>query len=196
MTAGCPCEGILGSEDGRDMIYHLHVQLLGITPLIWRRILVPGEVSLYRLNLLIQRGMGWKNAHLSEFNIDGRKYGATEQDHFAEGIYEFKKFKLSEVVSGVGKSFLFTYDFGDDWQHKVVVEDIFAREKEVKYPLCIAGERACPPEDIGGIYGYDDFLEAISDPKHESHADYKAWAKKFDPEKFDVDKATKAMQRR
>jgi hypothetical protein len=178
------------------MIYQLHVQLLGITPLIWRRIQVSGDVSLFRLNLLIQRAMGWKNSHLSEFNIDGRKYGATEQDHFAEGIYEFKKFKLSEVVADVVKSFLYTYDFGDDWQHKVVVEDISAREKEVKYPLCIAGERACPPEDVGGIYGYDDFLEAISDPKHENHADYKAWAKKFDPAMFDVDKANKAMQRK
>lgn len=178
------------------MIYQLHVQLLGITPLIWRRIQVPGDVSLYRLNLLIQRAMGWKNTHLSEFNIDGRRYGATEQDHFAEGIYEFKKFKLSEVVTAAGESFLFTYDFGDDWQHKVVVEDIFAREKEVAYPRCIGGERACPPEDVGGIYGYDDFLEAISDPKHESHADYKAWIKKFNPERFDVEKATKAMQKK
>ncbi|WP_243357983.1 plasmid pRiA4b ORF-3 family protein [Fundidesulfovibrio terrae] len=178
------------------MIYQLHVQLLGITPLIWRRIQVPGEVSLFRLNLLIQRAMGWKNTHLSEFNIDSRKYGATEQDHFAEGVYEFKKFKLSQVVTAAGQSFLYAYDFGDDWLHKVVVEDILARENEVKYPLCIAGERACPPEDVGGIYGYDDFLEAISDPKHESHADYKTWIKKFDPENFDVDKATKAMQRR
>lgn len=178
------------------MIYQLHVQLIGITPLIWRRIQVPGEVSLYRLNLLIQRAMGWKNAHLSEFNIDGRRYGATEQDHFAEGIYEFKRFKLSQVVTVSGKSFLFTYDFGDDWEHKVVVEDILAREKEVKYPRCIAGASACPPEDVGGIYGYDDFLKVISDPKHESHAEYKAWIKKFDPNLFDVNKATKAMQRK
>lgn len=178
------------------MIYQLHVQLLGTDPLIWRRIQVPGEVSLYRLNLLIQRAMGWKNAHLSEFNIDGRKYGATEQDHFAEGIYEFKKFKLSNVVTEIGGSFLYVYDFGDDWQHKVVVEDIFAREKEVKYPLCIAGASACPPEDVGGIYGYDDFLGAISDPKHENHVEYKTWAGKFDPEIFDVEKAKKAMQRR
>lgn len=96
-----------------------------------------------------------------------------------------------------GKRFQFTYeyDFGDCWQHEVIFEGCLRAEKGGRYPVCVEGERACPPEDVGGVWGYAEFLEAIADPKHEQHDDFVEWAGDFDPEEFDAGKTTKAMRR-
>ena len=105
--------------------------------------------------------------------------------------------KISEIIPKDGKRFQFTYeyDFGDDWQHEVIFEGCLRAEKGGRYPVCVEGERACPPEDVGGVWGYVEFLEAIADPKHEEHERMLEWAGEFDAEKFNAGKATKLMRR-
>jgi hypothetical protein len=146
--------------------------------------------------MLILRAMGWENTHLCEFEINGRKYGYSEFDEYGDGILEFRDFVVSKVLADEVKKFKFMYDFGDDWQHEIVVEDIFAEVVGVKYPLCIDGERACPPEDVGGVYGYEEYLQVISDPGDDQYKNMLEWRGPFDPEKFDKLEATKKMQKR
>ena len=105
--------------------------------------------------------------------------------------------KISEIVPKDGKRFrfLYEYDFGDGWEHEVLFEGCLRAEKGGRYPLCVEGERNCPPEDVGGVRGYAEFLEAIADPKHEQHDNFVEWAGDFDPEEFDAGETTKAMRR-
>ena len=105
--------------------------------------------------------------------------------------------KISEIVPKNGKrfQFLYEYDFGDGWSHEVVFEGCLRAESGQRYPLCLEGERACPPENVGGIWGYAEFLEAMADPNHEQHEEFLEWRGPFDPEKFDAVKTTKAMRR-
>jgi len=178
------------------MIYQLHIVLKESNPPIWRRIQVSGRVTLYRLNLLIQRAMGWENMHLSEFKINEKTYADTNYDEYGEGFLEYKDYRVSKSLPGEGGKFLYTYDFGDDWCHEVTVEKIFKEEEGVKYPRCIDGERACPPEDVGGISGYEEYLEAIVDPDHDDHETFMNWRGPYESEEFDEDEATKRMQKR
>ncbi len=178
------------------MIFQMHIELLGIEPAIWRKIQVKSGTTLHRLNLLIQRAMGWENSHLSEFEIDGKRYGATEIDDYGEGLLEFRNYKITQSLLPKDLNFTFSYDFGDGWMHEVIVEDIFKPESGVTYPRCIDGEMACPPEDVGGVSGYEEYLDAIMDPDHEEHEAFLEWRGSFDPEHFDKDVATKIMQKR
>jgi len=178
------------------MIYQLHIVLKETNPPIWRRIQVSSRVTLYRLNLLIQRAMGWENMHLSEFKINETRYADSNYDEYDEGFLEYKDHRVSKCLPGEGGKFLYTYDFGDDWSHEVTVEKIFKEEEGVKYPLCIDGERACPPEDVGGIPGYEEYVVAMFDPTHDNHDAFMQWRGPYDPEKFDKVQATKRMQKR
>ena len=178
------------------MIYQMHIRLLETEPPIWRKIQVSGRIKLYRLALLLLRAMGWENTHLCEFEIDGKKYGYSEFDEYGDGVLEFKDFVVSKVLTDKVKKFEFVYDFGDDWTHEVVVEDIFTEVVGVKYPLCIDGERACPPEDVGGVYGYDEYLEILADPSDEQYKNMLEWRGPYDSEKFDKLEATKRMQKK
>ncbi len=144
--------------------------------------------------------MGWTNSHLHQFEIDGERYGDPEL--IDDGFEDFECVdstitKISAIVPKDGKRFQFTYeyDFGDCWKHDVLFEGCLKAEKGGRYPLCVEGERACPPEDVGGIGGYEEFLEALADPKHEQHDDFVEWRGPFDAEAFDAEKATKAMRR-
>jgi len=169
-------------------IYQLKITLRGSKPPIWRRILVPGRSTLPDLNLMIQAAMGWGNCHLHSFTIDDVDYAMTDPDWDDWGSEDETGVRLDRVVPYAGVRFTFLYDFGDGWDHQVVVEKILPPEPGVKYPVCIAGKRRCPPEDVGGIWGYGDFLAAIRDPNHEEHAEYLEWiGGSFDPEEFDVD---------
>ncbi|MCB0065506.1 MAG: plasmid pRiA4b ORF-3 family protein, partial [Caldilineaceae bacterium] len=156
--------------------------------------------TLDKLHEHIQTAMGWTNSHLHQFEIDGERYGDPEliDDGFEDfHCVDSTVTKISEIVPKDGKRFRFTYeyDFGDDWQHEVIFDGCLRAEKGQRYPICVEGERACPPEDVGGVWGYAEFLEAIADPKHEQHDDFVEWAGDFDPEEFDAAKTTKAMRR-
>lgn len=194
-------EAMLGDEKAKsDNVYQFKITLLESQPPIWRRIQVE-DCTLDKLHEHIQTAMGWTNSHLHHFEIKGKRYGDPELLDDGVGdmdIEDSTTTMLSEIVPKNGKRFRFVYeyDFGDGWQHEILFEGCPKPEKGKKLPLCLEGERACPPEDIGGIGGYEHFLEVIADPQHEEHADMREWVGgKFDAEKFDPKAATKAMKK-
>jgi hypothetical protein len=191
-------EGI-GSIPASERLYQFKVTLLESSPPIWRRTQVK-NCTLDKLHEHIQTAMGWTNTHLHQFDIGGESYGDPEL--LNDGFDDFECIdstvtKIRDVVPQDGKrfAFLYKYDFGDGWTHEVLFEGCLRAVRGGRYPLCLEGERSCPPEDVGGVWGYDDFLEALANPKHEEHETYLEWAGEFDPEKFDAAKATKAMRR-
>jgi hypothetical protein len=172
-----------------DKIYQIKVGLLEINPLIWRCFLIPANVTLHRLHLVLQDVMGWQNYHLYRFKIGKKEYSIPNPDN---DFYEldFKnsyQAKLGNLIKEKGSIFVYEYDFGDGWEHQLLVEDIIDRDPKKRYPLCIAGENASPHEDSGGPYGYMEMLEIIKNPYHEEFHSTRTWlGKKFDPYKFDL----------
>src|SRR5947209_566825 len=145
--------------------------------------------------------MGCTNSHLHHFKLGEQLYGDPElmQENFEELEYkDSTTTKISDILPKTSKRlrFQYEYDFGDSWYHEVLFEGIVRAESTVKYPLCLEGARACPPDDCGGIWGYADFVEAFQNPDHERHEELMEWVGgRFDPEKFDPAKATKAMRK-
>lgn len=189
----------IGAIPASERLYQFKITLLESRPPIWRRIQVKNG-SLDKLHEHIQTSMGWTNSHLHQFKVDGERYGDPELLECGEpdfGYIESTVTRIDEVVPQDGNRFQFTYeyDFGDGWQHEVIFEGCLCAEKGGRYPVCVEGERACPPEDVGGVGGYVEYLEAIGDPKHEKHDRMLEWAGEFDPEEFDAEKVTKAMRR-
>lgn len=174
-------------------IYRLKITLRGLRPPIWRRIEVPGNAPLDHLDLMIQAAMGWYNCHLHCFTIGQTIFGMRD-DEFDLDFEDETEYRLRDVVGREKERFCYTYDFGDDWEHDVRVEKIMPPEAGVTYPRCTGGARACPPEDVGGSWGYADFLDAIQDPRHEEHESFLEWVGgTFDPEAFDAKKADAAV---
>ena len=181
-------------------VYQLKITLRGTTPPIWRRIQVK-DGTLDKLHERIQTAVGWTNSHLHHFQIGERRYGdpVLLGDNFAEtGYADSTVTKLSDVVPKTGNRLVFEYeyDFGDGWRHEVVFEGCLRTEAGRKYPLCLEGERNCPPEDVGGTSGYTDFPDALHHPDHERHDELSYWiGVSFDSEEFDADTATRRMRR-
>lgn len=179
-------------------VVQLKVTLQEVEPAVWRRIQVRRQVRLDRLHLIIQAVMGWTNSHLHGFLIKGQRYRALEQfyeDIDEPDMHDEKEFRLKKLVDD-GDVLEYEYDFGDCWQHEIIVEKVMEPEAGVKYPRCLAGERACPPEDCGGPGGYEELLEVLADPGHEDYEDYRGWAgKDFDPERFDLEKVNRTLRR-
>ncbi|TMM33022.1 MAG: plasmid pRiA4b ORF-3 family protein [Actinobacteria bacterium] len=175
-------------------IFQIRISLADVTPEVWRRVAVPGGYTLDRLHRVIQYAMGWQNYHLHSFEIDGVQYGEPDPDGELE-LRDELEVRL-DAVAGKDTRFIYTYDFGDWWEHEVSVETIYPAEPDVRYPLCMEGEGACPPEDVGGAYGYAGFLAALGDPAHPEHAAMAEWiGKRFDPHEFDPDRATTLLRR-
>ncbi len=170
-------------------VYQFKVMLNGIRPPVWRRILVSDKSTLLDLHNVIQDVFGWLDYHLHEFTINDICYGDQADDEFGEfHIQDEAKVKLRKLNLKEGSRFSYEYDFGDSWGHTLILEKILPLEKGMKLPQCIKGKRACPPEDVGGAWGYEGFLEAIRDPHHEDHASFLEWiGGEFDPEAFDLD---------
>jgi Plasmid pRiA4b ORF-3-like protein len=178
--------------DKSNLLFQFKITLHESKPLIWRRIQVP-DCTLAVLHDVIQAAMGWENCHLHRFIIDGVQYGVPEPELKLKNEDEVM---LSQIVPKGGKGFRsrYEYDFGDGWMHDVVFEGYSPNDVGQKFPVCLDGSRACPPDDCGGPYGYAEFLEAIADPKHDRHAELLDWiGGKFDPEHFDVKSATMEM---
>jgi hypothetical protein len=181
-------------------VFQFKITLKEIKPPIWRRIQVK-DCTLDKLHEHIQTAMGWMNSHLHQFEIGGIRYGDPEL--LCEGWEDetspvnSRKTKISQIVPENGKRFRFSYeyDFGDGWEHEILFEGCFQAEKGTRYPLCLEGQRACPPEDVGGPYGYSNYLEAMADPNHEQHEEFKEWGGAFDPEKFNAQATTNEMRR-
>ena len=165
-------------------VYQLKVTLVGSRPPIWRRILVPSNITLAKLHDVLQAIMAWTNSHMHEFVKDRRSFGDSSMDVEVE---DERKWRLDQLLTKPNDKMVYVYDFGDDWQHQVLLEKILEPEPGVRYPVLVAGKRAAPPEDVGGIFGYAEFLDALADPSHPMHEDYKDWVGDgFDPEAFDL----------
>lgn len=181
-------------------VYQLKLTLLNVKPPIWRRIQV-ADCTLDRLHEHIQTAMGWTNSHMHHFIINGKYYGdpmlvgpsLDDDPRYTDSTTTM----LSAILPANGQPFRFgyEYDFGDSWEHEILFEGRLPAEPRKQYPLCLEGARACPPEDVGGIWGYADFLEAIGDPHHENHKEMKSWiGGRFDPEAFSPATATRRMK--
>lgn len=176
-------------------VYQFKITLRGIMPPIWRRIQVPSTYSFWDLHVAIQDAMGWLDYHLHEFGLPHLKTGETirigvpDEDLInEERILLDREEKISKYFTMENRLAEYEYDFGDGWKHEIRLEKILPREEGVEYPRCIVGKRACPPEDVGGVGGYADFLEIIGNPGHEEYHDTLTWlGDTFDPEHFDPD---------
>lgn len=184
--------------DDKDLLLQFKITLLNTHPPIWRRIQLE-DGTLADLHDCIQAAMGWDDYHLHQFQIGGVRYGPTPPD---EMVFELEDedeslAHLSDLVPRSGRQvrWIYNYDFGDDWYHEILFEGYPVKEKGQKYPLCLEGARACPPEDCGGPWGYAELLEALANPNHERHEDFMEWCGPIDPTAFDAKQATKAMRR-
>jgi hypothetical protein len=181
-------------------VYQFKITLQESIPPIWRRIQV-GDCTLDKLHEHIQSAMGWTNSHLNHFRIEETLYGdpLLMQETFEEMKYkDATTTRLSDLLPKGGGRFAFEYeyDFGDGWMHEVLFEGRIPADPKAKYPLCLEGARACPPEDVGGVWGYAELVEALADPKHERHGELSEWMpKKFDPEAFSPLAATRRMKK-
>lgn len=170
-------------------IYQLKIVLRDTKPPMWRRIEMPGSTRLDHLHLMIQAAMGWYNCHLHSFTIGEATYGMYD-DELDVDYEDEREYRFHDVVGGENIKFTYTYDFGDNWEHDVLVEKIAPPSAGVMYPRCTDGARACPPEDVGSTCGYAEFLKAIRSPKHEEHDSFLEWVGgKFDSGAFDVGEA-------
>jgi hypothetical protein len=176
-----------------DVVYQLKIALKYIKPPVWRRVQVK-DCTLAKLHDVIQTCMGWDGYHLHAFEIAGEQYAEPDPDGMME-VRNESRLALSQVVARGIKKFTYTYDFGDNWEHTIQVEKTLGAEAGARYPRCIAGKRACPPEDCGGPWGYGDFLEAISNPQHEEHKEMLEWVGgEFDPEEFDPEAVNETLR--
>jgi len=175
-----------------EKVYQFRIDLRGTKPPIWRRIQVPETYTFWDLHVAIQDAMGWTDSHLHEFEVKDPAYGEKvriglpDEDYGDKIIPDWKR-NISDFFSPKNPKAYYIYDFGDSWEHLIQLEDVLSRNKKVDYPICVKGKRACPPEDCGGVWGYEEFLDAIQNPKHEEHEEMLEWVGgEFDPEHFDV----------
>lgn len=174
-------------------VYRLKVTLKKVRPPIWRRFLVPSDISLKRLHDCLQAVMPWSDSHMHQFEAKGVYYGVTDHDFGLKRVSETRT-KLNQVLEHPKDRLTYEYDFGDYWLHDVVLEAVLLPGKHDRYPVIEAGRRACPPEDVGGIPGYGALLEALADPADPEHVELLDWVgETFDPEAFDVVAANAAI---
>lgn len=175
-------------------IYQLRIALADVTPPVWRRVLVPGGYTLDRVHRVIQYAMGWQDLHLHSFDIGGQPYG--QPDPVGELAVRDELDARLDGVAGKGDVFHYTYDFGDWWEHEVTVEDVSGADPDTRYPACVGGARACPPEDIGGAPGYGELLAALAEPGHPRRESMLGWlGRAYDPDEFDPDRASTLLRR-
>ncbi|WP_433414827.1 plasmid pRiA4b ORF-3 family protein [Microtetraspora malaysiensis] len=176
-------------------VHQIKVTLAGSRPPIWRRLEVPSAITLRALHDVMQAAFGWEDYHMWVFESPLGRYGATDREL---RINSASAKRLNQVAPGQGDRLSYTYDFGDGWEHTIVVEAVTTPEPGIAYPRCLTGRRACPPEDCGGIWGYDYLLEILADPKHEEHEDRLEWlgldsADQFHPAAFDLARTNAAV---
>lgn len=176
-------------------IYGIKVTLLGTRPPIWRRLLVPGSMTLAKLHDVLQTAMGWHDCHMHEFRAGERRFGRPDPEDISLGmrVENERTVKLSSVLRRPGAKMAYTYDFGDNWEHAVVLEKLMPLLPDMIDPICIDGNLACPPDDCGGIPGFYELLEALADPNHEQHQEMRDWVGDFDPRAFSVDEVNRKL---
>ena len=178
-------------------IYELKITLCGSKPPMWRRVQVPGGIKLNRLHDVLQIVMGWTDSHLHQFRVGTIFYSLPSDDGFYPDVEQRdeRRFRLADIAQHEKATLIYEYDFGDGWEHQVVVEKVLPPDSQKTYARCLDGKNNRPPEDCGGIFGYYDLLKAISNPKHPEHQQLLEWlGRPFDPHHFDLQE-TDAMLR-
>jgi Plasmid pRiA4b ORF-3-like protein len=170
-------------------ILRLKVTLDDVEPKVLRRLEVPADIKLDRLHLTLQAALGWTNSHLYEIRARDTGWGLPDPD-WPDGPLDARKVTLMDVLEDAGtKTLRYLYDFGDGWEHTIKVERLTSPEPDAAYPRLIEASGRCPPEDVGGPWGYAKMIEALGDPKHERHEEMREWAgEEFDPHDFDVER--------
>jgi len=177
-----------------ETIHQLNVTLRQVKPPVWRRIVVESDLTLGELAAVLEAAMGWLGGHLHVFEVSRTRYGTPDSEWPSDDLDE-NRFRLGDVLPDVGTKMRWDYDFGDGWEHDVLVEAISELEPGSEYPVCLAGRRACPPEDCGGPGGYAELLEALANPNHPDHEQLREWTPlDFDPGGFDEEETTTAMR--
>jgi hypothetical protein len=184
-----------------NLIYQFKITLQEIKPPIWRRIQVPANYSFWDLHVAVQDAMGWLDCHLHAFRIHKKptdemiEIGIPGDEMDDDKILPGWEIPIRDYFREPGESVPYEYDFGDGWNHAILLEGIFLKETSARYPRCIGGERACPPEDCGSVPGYYHLLKVIGNPKHKEYEDFISWLKghaknyyPYDPEKFEPEK--------
>ena len=179
-----------------DDIFQIRVSLIDVEPPIWRRVLVPQELTLPRLHSVLQAVMGWTDSHLHQFNVGDLRFAEPDKE-FEPGPIDYRRLALNQIVPRRGSTCIYEYDFGDSWEHLIEVEDELPIDTVADpLPRCLAGERACPPEDCGGPDGYAEFLKALRHLNHPEHDGLVEWAGgDFDPEAFDIERVNRILAR-
>jgi hypothetical protein len=171
-------------------ILQIKIKLLGVSkPPVWRRLLVPDEARLDQLHGVIQVAMGWCDYHMHVFSTDSGEYGVPDSEL---GFLDERRMTVSRLLSEPGDRIRYTYDFGDTWEHEIMLEKVVGAHPEQPYPTCIAGKGACPPEDCGSVWGYARLREVLADPSDEEHASMLEWLElesgsDFDAAAFEID---------
>ncbi len=176
--------------------YQLKITLVGISPPIWRRVLVPSTLTISKLHDALQVCMGWTNSHLHQFEKDGRYWGKPETDDYGIELLDERRVPVGQLLQAEGDSLSYLYDLGDKWRHTVYLEKIVPSESPSPVPVCLAGERRCPPEDVGGPSGYEEFLAVIFEPGHEDSERFRQWGGgTFHAEEFNLKAVNDALER-
>ena len=180
--------------------YKIKITLKGSKPSIWRRVLIPSDLSLPDFHKVIQTTMGWTNSHLHQFAKDRTYYSPEMEsdslwDDDDDDDLDYSKYKVSDLLNKEKDKITYEYDFGDGWKHVIVLEKIGDESMNIKDVTCLAGKNNCPPEDCGGLWGYYDMLEILKDPHHEEYEDYSDWlGDEFDPTYFDVEEVNEILR--
>ena len=183
---------------GDAPIYQMKITLKWSKPPIWRRLVARSDMTLDRFHGVIQMAMGWTNSHMHQFIVGRTLYGQpnAEMAGLATETLDERRYTVADLVPAARKKFMYEYDFGDSWEHEVVVEKVLPPDRGIKHAACLAGSNSCPPEDCGGLGGYYHLLEAVANPKHPDHADLKEWLDgDFDPAFFDLDETNARLGR-
>jgi hypothetical protein len=184
----------LKQPETRVEVYAIKVTLLGTSPSVWRRILVPRDITLRQFHRTLQTVMGWTNSHLHQFVLQTQRF-SDPRSRVGTKVVNENRTKLGELIWTSGARLLYEYDFGDGWQHEVVLEEVLLGDESFQQ-MCVAGKRCCPPEDCGGPQGFAELLHALGDANHPGHDEAREWLGDFVPESFSADEVNRRLRRR
>jgi Plasmid pRiA4b ORF-3-like protein len=178
-------------------VFQLKVTLLGTMPPIWRRLLVPADLTLAQLHDVLQAAMGWQNCHMHEFSAGHRRFGEPNPEDRLMGmdpVENERPVRLFSLLGRAGAKVTYIYDMGDSWEHGIMLEKRLPADPGTAYPVCTGGERACPPEDCGGITGFYDLVDGLGDPAHEQHDELRDWVgDDYDPDVFSIEHVNREL---
>jgi len=179
-------------------VYQIQIALKGSKPKIWRRIIIPSDLLLPDFHKVIQTTMGWTNSHLHQFIKDRTFYSQKMDDDDFWGEMDnvdYSKIKISDLLKKEKDKVIYEYNFGDGWEHDIILEKIDSNAENKIIPTCLTGKNNCPPEDCGGIWGYENLLEILKDPDHEEYEEYMEWlGREFDPKYFDKNEINEMLK--